>query len=117
MRHVIKLVQRTLVQALPKELTAAYGAYRLHGLAYRVGVGVFRQDKWEDAVLNLIPLQKQRYKELIVASKQAGIAQFHFWGVADNQDAGWRKGEYPLIFDRDFEKKPAYFGVLEGLKG
>jgi len=65
---------------------------------------------------NDLKLQKQRYKELIIACRQAGIAQFHLWGVADNQDAGWRKGEYPLIFDKNFEKKPTYFGVLEGLQ-
>ena len=64
---------------------------------------------------NDFELQKQRYKELIIASRQAGIAQFHFWGVADNKNSNWRGEDFPLIFDENLEKKPAYFGVLEGL--
>lgn len=41
------------------------------------------------------------------------------WGVSDKSTwltGWWHSKEYPLLFDRDFRKKPAYDGFLKGLK-
>jgi len=41
------------------------------------------------------------------------------WGVSDKYTwltASWNAKEYPLLFDLDFKKKPAYDGFLKGLK-
>lgn len=42
------------------------------------------------------------------------------WGITDKEtwlrNSGNGNKEYPLLFDESFEKKPAYFGFLEGLK-
>jgi endo-1,4-beta-xylanase len=41
------------------------------------------------------------------------------WGVSDKSSwlkTSWHEKEYPLLFDNDFNKKPAYDGFLKGLK-
>jgi GH35 family endo-1,4-beta-xylanase len=38
-----------------------------------------------------------------------------FWGVSDAHT--WLAGESPLLFDRDYQPKPALFGVLEAFAG
>ena len=65
---------------------------------------------------NDFELQKERYKKFIIACRKAEISQFYFWGFADNPAGKWREGQKCLIFDENFEKKPAYYGVLEGLQ-
>lgn len=44
-----------------------------------------------------------------------GVTQVHFWGLVDGDDRGFRTDENPLLFDRDLNPKPAYFGVKEAL--
>jgi endo-1,4-beta-xylanase len=41
------------------------------------------------------------------------------WGVSDKSTwltSWWHEKEYPLLFDAEFKKKPAYDGFLKGLK-
>lgn len=41
------------------------------------------------------------------------------WGVSDKDTwltGSWHAKEYPLLFDRNFQQKPAYQGFLDGLK-
>ncbi len=33
------------------------------------------------------------------------------WGLTDNMS--WRSKEYPLLFDRSRNPKPAFYGVIE----
>lgn len=62
--------------------------------------------------------QKEMYKHVfesymtIPAAQQFGIT---FWGVYD--DHSWLKEnpDWPLPFDREFEKKPAYDGIIEAI--
>lgn len=55
------------------------------------------------------------YKTLVPASKQFGIT---IWGMRD-QDSWLYDGgtEWPLLFDNNFDPKPAYDGFVEGLQG
>jgi endo-1,4-beta-xylanase len=67
--------------------------------------------------------QKQKYKNIakyykgiVPKEQQFGMTN---WNVGDADS--WlrqviQKNEYPLLFDEKYEKKPAYFGYLEGLK-
>ncbi len=67
--------------------------------------------------------QKQKFKSIVKSYKrnvpkaqQFGITN---WNVGDADS--WLRGviqknEYPLLFDDDYKKKPAYYGYLEGLK-
>ena len=36
------------------------------------------------------------------------------WGLKD--DMSWRTGQYALLFDRNINPKPAFYGVLEAVQ-
>jgi endo-1,4-beta-xylanase len=50
------------------------------------------------------------YYKMIPASQQFGIT---FWGISDANS--WLTNDWPLLFDKNFVKKPAYYGFWEGL--
>ena len=60
------------------------------------------------------------YKNLVtkvLKANQAGqtnIDALVMWGITDN--ASWRRDQYPLLFDSEYAKKPAYHGFLEAVK-
>jgi len=57
--------------------------------------------------------QAERYRELFQLFKKYSyaITNVTLWGVAD--DASWRGGEDPLLFDRNHEPKPAFWAVVD----
>lgn len=59
--------------------------------------------------------QKQTYKTVVqtflAARRHKSIV---VWGIQDG-DPGWLTNNHPLLFDENFRKKPAYFGVQEAL--
>ena len=66
------------------------------------------------------PLARQRlvYQDAIAAcAGMAGFAGVTFWGVSDRHS--WVHEQFgpdaPLLFDRDYAPKPAYFGVRDAL--
>jgi GH35 family endo-1,4-beta-xylanase len=63
-----------------------------------------------------LELQKRQYRDFIAACRKAGISQVYTWGIADNEDKWWLMDKHPLLFDEQFRKKPAYYGVMEELK-
>lgn len=55
------------------------------------------------------------YKKYVPAAQQAGIT---VWGVNDKNSWLYNNGtEFPLLYDIDYNKKQAYAGVLQALKG
>jgi endo-1,4-beta-xylanase len=55
------------------------------------------------------------YMKYIPKAQQAGIT---IWGVNDKNSWLYNNGtEFPLLYDDDYNKKPAYAGFLKGLKG
>lgn len=42
------------------------------------------------------------------------ISAVVFWGVTDDQS--WRASQLPLLFDKDFKAKPAYYSIVDGLE-
>ena len=36
------------------------------------------------------------------------------WGITD--DTSWHRTNYPLMFDSNYAKKPAYYGFMEALE-
>lgn len=66
--------------------------------------------------------QKARYKDIAVLYKSIPTAQrfgISIWGLRDNES--WllsfhnNSNEWPLLYDANYEQKPAYVGFLEGL--
>ncbi|MCX8019196.1 MAG: endo-1,4-beta-xylanase [Chitinophagaceae bacterium] len=57
----------------------------------------------------------QSYLKHIPKAQQAGIT---VWGIVDKYSWLYNNGaERPLLYDDNYEKKPAYAGFLQGLKG
>ena len=42
------------------------------------------------------------------------ISAVIFWGVTDDQS--WRASQLPLLFDKNFKAKPAYYSIVDGLE-
>lgn len=47
----------------------------------------------------------------IYKAHAANIARVTFWGMDDR--TSWRASSSPLLFDRDLQAKPAYYGVID----
>ncbi len=65
-----------------------------------------------------LALQRRVYHDAIAAcAGMPGFAGLTFWGVSDRHS--WVHGEFgqgaPLLFDRDYAPKPAYFGARDAL--
>ena len=45
---------------------------------------------------------------------ETNVTAYVVWGI--NDDASWKSNQNPLLFDRNFKKKPAYYGVLEAIQ-
>lgn len=59
----------------------------------------------------------QSYMRNVPAAQRHG---FTVWGVSDKDTwivTALKKVDYPLLFNADYSKKPAYYGLLLGLKG
>lgn len=59
--------------------------------------------------------QKEDYYHLISTALEAGVKLISFWGIRDNNDPNWRVDQHPLIFDHEYNKKPAYYGTRQAL--
>ena len=54
------------------------------------------------------------YFRLVPAAQRYGIM---VWGVADTDSWLYNNGrDFPLLFDKDYNKKPAFLAFLQGLK-
>ncbi|WP_158847604.1 endo-1,4-beta-xylanase [Algibacter sp. L1A34] len=66
-------------------------------------------------------LQQAKYKEVVEiynAIPSENKFALTVWGIRDNKSwliDFWGNPEWPLLFDDDYNKKPAYYGFLEGL--
>lgn len=64
--------------------------------------------------------QKTAYKNMIkkvLESNGKGETDINavvVWGIRDNES--WKRGQNPLLFNENYEKKPAYYGFLEALE-
>ena len=64
--------------------------------------------------------QKALYKKIVKAVLEGNdngtmdVNVIIVWGVTD--DTSWHRSNYPLMFDSNYAKKPAYYGFLEALE-
>ena len=64
--------------------------------------------------------QKKAYKNLLTKilkanlAEQTNITAVIVWGI--NDDASWKRNQYPLLFTQNYGKKPAYYGFLEAIE-
>ena len=63
--------------------------------------------------------QKELYKKIVKAVLEGNdngtmnVNAIIVWGITD--DTSWHRSNYPLMFDSNYAKKPAYYGFLEAL--
>lgn len=55
--------------------------------------------------------QRKDYYNVVKTALDAGVKFISLWGLRDNNDPGWRLGQSPLLFDENYKKKPAYYGI------
>ena len=64
--------------------------------------------------------QKEIYKKIVKAVLEGNddgtmdVNAIIVWGITDN--TSWHSSNYPLMFDSNYAKKPAYYGFLEALE-
>jgi GH35 family endo-1,4-beta-xylanase len=59
--------------------------------------------------------QKKDYYDYVKQALDGGAVRISFWGVQDGMDKGWLTNEYPLPWDKNIDKKPAYYGVQRAI--
>jgi len=65
-------------------------------------------------------VQRKVYHDVIAAClKEKGFRNITFWGFTDAYSwiDSWYAPDDPLLFDENYEPKPAYWGVLDALLG
>ncbi|WP_216587984.1 endo-1,4-beta-xylanase [Streptomyces brasiliscabiei] len=60
--------------------------------------------------------QTQIYGDIVAEALAAGIRDISFWGFTDKHAYTWLPGSKPLMFDEDYNAKPAYFAVRDSLQ-
>lgn len=60
--------------------------------------------------------QTQIYGDVVAEALAAGIRDISFWGFTDKHAFTWLPGAKPLMFDEDYNPKPAYFATRDALQ-
>lgn len=60
--------------------------------------------------------QAQIYGDVVSEALAAGITEISVWGFTDKHLYTWLPGAKPLIFDENYNAKPAYFAVRDALR-
>lgn len=61
--------------------------------------------------------QEEIYGQMVAEALAAGVTDISFWGFTDAHLYTWLDGAKPLMFDEDYDPKPAYFATREALLG
>lgn len=64
---------------------------------------------------NLAKQQAEQYYDVVKTALEGGVNLISLWGIRDANDPHWRTEEHPLLFDENYNKKPAYYSVREAL--
>lgn len=59
--------------------------------------------------------QAQIYGDIVSEALNAGIKDINTWGFTDKHAYTWLPGAKPLMFDENYNPKPAYFAVHDAL--
>jgi endo-1,4-beta-xylanase len=59
--------------------------------------------------------QKQDIYNYVKQAIEGGATQIHTWGIRDENDKGWLTFGHPLLWDKNYQKKPAYDGLKQAL--
>ncbi|MCG2614290.1 endo-1,4-beta-xylanase [Terrimonas sp. NA20] len=116
--HITRSTSYAGIEVMMQKLAATGLKIRISELDVRALMGSAAGKMTDD----LLAFQAAMYKYVIAsyikhipAPQRAGIT---IWGINDANSWLYDNGkEFPLLYDNDYNKKPAYAGVLQGLKG
>lgn len=60
--------------------------------------------------------QAQIYGDVVAEALAAGVTEISTWGFTDKHLYTWLPGAKPLLFDEEYNPKPAYFSVQDALR-
>lgn len=100
-------MHETLAGPEPGVITEMVDSYRALGLEVSIA---------ELDVHTYDPVQQaQIYSDVVGEALRAGVTDISFWGFTDKHLWTWLPGAKPLIFDENYDPKPAYFAVRDAL--
>jgi endo-1,4-beta-xylanase len=101
-----------------------FGSIGLDNLITELDMGVYTDDLSSAASVDKDTLIRQgyKYKELFDALRKLNkeLSIVIFWGMTDGaswlQDRPIKRVDAPLLFDNDYQAKPAYWGIVDPSK-
>lgn len=100
-------MHETFVGPTPGVITEMVNSYKALGLEVSIA---------ELDVHTYDPVsQAQIYHDVVAEALAAGVTDISFWGFTDKHLWTWLPGAKPLLFDEEYNPKPAYFSTRDAL--
>ena len=106
----------------PEDIAANIRRLAALGLKVNISEMEVRIKELPLAMPDRLEMQRRIYHDVIAACmKETGFTDITFWGFTDahawvNQP-GTGDPDWPLLFDENYQPKPAYWGVIDALMG
>ncbi|KQQ18656.1 endo-1,4-beta-glycosidase [Rathayibacter sp. Leaf299] len=101
-------MHETLASPVPGVITEMVNSYRALGLD--VEIAELDAHTYDPAQ------QAQIYGDVVAEALAAGVTEISTWGFTDKHLYTWLPGSKPLIFDEEYNPKPAYFAFRDALQ-
>jgi endo-1,4-beta-xylanase len=105
----VALQMHATLQGPPSGVITEMVAY-FHALGLAVSIAELDVHTYDSVT------QAQIYGDVVSEALAAGITEISFWGFTDKHLYTWLPGAKPLIFDENYNPKPAYFAVRDALR-
>lgn len=102
----------------PSDVSIAANMRRLADLGLTIHVSEMdvRIDNVPGSLAARLEVQRTTYRDVVrVCVLEPRCEAVTFWGFTDAHT--WLRGDSPLLFDAQYTPKPAYYGVLDALRG
>jgi len=100
-------MHETLAGPKPGVITEIVNSY--HDLGLEVEIAELDVHTYDSAS------QAQIYGDVVAEALAAGVKEISTWGFTDKHLYTWLPGAKPLMFDEEYNPKPAYFSVQDAL--
>ena len=121
--HGVGLQMHLFAVEYPRPEDIVANVRRLTALGLKVNISEMdvRIKELPLAMSERLEMQRRIYHDVIAACvKEKGFTDITFWGFTDacwTNELGQRGTDYPLLFDENYQPKPAYWGVMDALLG
>ena len=107
--HGIALQMHQTIQGPPPGVITEMTNF-FHGLGLEVSIAELDVHTYDPVT------QAQIYGDVVTEALNAGITEISVWGFTDKHLYTWLPGAKPLMFDENYNPKPAYFAVRDALR-